>query len=76
MARERADCSYDLFPYLKTFRNFKDVKYSFSSDKVNYRKRKGASRNISVSGAKVCHEFIISQYNIVERVITSMASCL
>ena len=62
MARERADYSCDLLPYYKTFRDFKDVKYSFS-DKVIYRKRKRASRIVSVSGAKVCHKFIVSQSN-------------
>lgn len=54
MAGERADYSCDLLPYLKTFRDFKDVKYTFSSGKVIYRNRKRASRIASVPGAKVC----------------------
>ena len=61
MAKERADYSHDLLPYHKMFRDFKDVKYSFSY-KVIYRKRKRVeSRIVSVSGAKVCHNFIVSQ---------------
>ena len=56
MAKERADLSHDLLPYHKMFRHFRDVKYSFSSERISYRKRRRA-RSVSgpASGAKVCH---------------------
>ena len=49
MNKERADSSYDLHPYLKTFYDYKDVKYEFSAENIVYRKRKIAAKSASIS---------------------------